>query len=76
MIDKAIIFLKEHGIEAFELTGILTIPVSSPEEIEPMVGKLKGLLNEIGFDKSWAVDPYYYEKHSKIEDEMYGGNKK
>ena len=73
MIDQAIIFLKEHGIEAFELSGILVVPVSSPEDIEPMVSKLKGLLKEIGYNKSWAVDPDYYAKHKSIEEDMYGG---
>lgn len=62
MIDKAIIFLKEHGIEAFENAGILVVPVSTPEEIYEKVSVIKNLLKEVGYEKSWQIDPYYYQR--------------
>lgn len=71
MMEKAIAHLKAHGIESFELMNILTIPVDSPEEIEPMVSKLTKLLKECGYNKSWRVDPYYYEKHSSLTADMF-----
>lgn len=74
MIDKAIEHLKNNGVTAFELSGVLVIPVSSPDDIEPTVRQIKRLLKEISYDKSWAVDPYYYEKRGKIEHTMFGGS--
>lgn len=71
MIEKAIAALKEQGIEAFELMSILTIPVESPEDIEPMVTKCTTLFKEIGYNKSWRIDPYYYEKHQSLSAEMF-----
>lgn len=72
MIEKAIEHLKNNGVTAFELSGVLVIPVSSPEDIEPTVRMVKRLLKDIGYNKSWAVDPYYYEKRGKIEHTMFG----
>lgn len=75
MIEKAIIFLKKHGIESFEQAGgILVIPATSTDDMLEKVPVIKSLLKECGFNKSWLIDPYYYERHSKIENEMYGGN--
>lgn len=62
MMEKAIKYLKQHDIVAFENAGILVVPVNSPEEIEGMVSKLKVLLKEVGYEKSWQVDPYYYHR--------------
>ena len=73
MMEKGMKYLKDNGIDSFELSGILVVPVSSPEEIETMVPRVKRLLKECGYEKSWAVDPYYYDKHTKIEHDMYGG---
>ena len=58
----AIDALKDAGIEAFELSSILVIPVSSPEDIYDMVSKARRIFKEIGYEKSWQVDPYYYQK--------------
>ena len=61
-IDKAIEALKTlYKISAFEDSGILVIPCSSPEEIFDMATKIRSLFKEIGFNKSWRIDPYYYE---------------
>ena len=62
MMEKAIKYLKENGIEAFEGSGILVIPCSNPEEIYDMVGKVKNLLKDVGYEKSWQIDPYYYQR--------------
>ncbi len=67
MIEKAIIFLKEKGIEAFELSGVLVIPVSSPNELDTIAKNIKRYLNECGYDKSWMLDPYYYEHHPEMK---------
>lgn len=71
MIEKAIAFLKEQGIESFERMGILIIPVDSPEHLDQIAKDIKRLLEKIGYDKSWSVDPYYYERHKSIIGEMY-----
>lgn len=65
-ISKAIERLKEEGIESFELTGILVIPCESPDDIFKMVGKVRRLLKEIDYQKSWQIDPYYYQKHQEF----------
>ena len=71
MTEKAILYLKEHGIESFELMGVLIIPVSSPKELDVQASKIKKLLNACGYDKSWSLDPYYYERHKSLEGEMF-----
>ena len=71
MMERAIAYLKEHGIDSFELMGILTIPVESPEELDTTVSKLSKLLKECGYEKSWRVDPYYYERQKSITNAMY-----
>lgn len=60
-INGVISYLSEHGVKSHENSGILVVPVASPDEIEKMVSKVKGLLKECGYDKSWAVNPYCYE---------------
>lgn len=62
MMEKAIKYLKENGIEAFEGSGILIIPCTSPEEIYNLVYRVKTLLKDVGYEKSWQIDPYYYER--------------
>lgn len=73
MIEMAIKKLKEKGIESFELMGILVIPVSSCEHLDQTAKDIKRLLDDIGYDKSWRLDPYYYERHESVIGEMYGG---
>ena len=62
MIDKAILYLKEKGIESFEQAGILVIPASSPEEIYELASTIRRYFKECGYEKSWRIDPYYYLK--------------
>lgn len=71
-VDDAIIYLKENGIDAFEVDRILTIPVSKPEEIYDMASRVRRLFKEIGFEKSWRIDPYYIEHHSGLREDMFG----
>ncbi len=70
-INDAIQHLQENDIEAFELMGILVIPTDNPAELDVTVSKISKLLRAIGYEKSWRVDPYYYERHKSIEGEMY-----
>lgn len=70
-ILKAIDALKEVGIEAFEGHGILVIPASSPEDIYPMAEKARRVFKEIGYEKSWRIDPYYFDKLSSLTSAMY-----
>lgn len=62
-ISQAIEYLKKNGIESFELMGVLSIPVDSPEKLDYVVSRISKLLKECGYDKSWRVDPYYYERN-------------
>ncbi len=64
-MENAIQYLKENGIEAFELMGILVIPTDSPETLDIFVSKVKKLLQACGYEKSWRVDPYYYEREQE-----------
>ena len=65
-ILAAIIHLKVHGIEAVDGGGILVVPYDYisefPDEFTQFVSRVKHLLNEINYDKSWQIDPYYYTK--------------
>jgi hypothetical protein len=70
MIDSAIIFLKERGIEAFERMGILVIPVRDVAGLDQTAKDMRRLLDECGYNKSWSLDPYY-ERHESLEGEMY-----
>lgn len=70
-IDEAIKCLKERGIEAFELGGVLTVPCESPDDIYDTAEKLRRIFKEIGFDKSWRIDPYYLEHRKTLTGEMY-----
>lgn len=64
-IKLAVGHLKKQGIEAVEGAGILVIPASSPLEVMDLVGVVKRHLNDIGYDKSWIIDPYFYETKMK-----------
>lgn len=73
-IDLAIKHLKSKGIEAFDGSGILVIPCDGPDQIVDMVSIIKHHLEDIGYDKSWQINPYYYERKSSLNAEMYDGN--
>lgn len=70
-IDEAINVLKERGIEAFELSGVLTVPCESPDDIYNMADKLRRIFKDIGFEKSWRIDPYYLEHRKTLVASMY-----
>ena len=70
-IDEAVNILKMRGIEAFELSGVLTVPCESPDDIYDMADKLRRIFKEIGFEKSWRIDPYYLEHRKTLTGEMY-----
>lgn len=71
-IDQAINYLETKGVSAHNSAGILEIPVDSPEDIVEMVSKAKKLLQDIGYDKSWQINPYYYENKESLTHDMYG----
>ena len=70
-IEDAIKHLSSKGIDCFERMGILVIPVESCEELDVQANVVKKNLNAIGYDKSWQIDPYYYENKDRGFDEMY-----
>lgn len=53
--QRAIDFLLTRGIEAHEEKLMINVPVSTPNQIGPMATKLKKLLDECGYEKSWRV---------------------
>ena len=65
-ISKAIAHLKENGIDAVEVGGLVVIPYNyihdDPNKFCDTISKLKSLLKDIDYHKSWQIDPYYYEK--------------
>ena len=70
-ISAAIDALKEHNIEAFDLSNILVIPVTSPEQIYDTANNARRIFKEIGYEKSWQIDPYYYEKRQTLTGDMF-----
>lgn len=76
-IERAVRYLKENNIDAVDGGNILVIPFNyikecyTAEEIVNFVGKIKGHLKHIGYEKSWQIDPYYYERKQSITSEMY-----
>lgn len=64
-ISQAVKYLESKGIKAVEGSGMLVIPCTSPEEIINLVSIIKRYLDEIGYDKSWLIDPYYYDLKMK-----------
>ena len=74
MIERVIEYLKTLGIESFERMGILVVPVSSPDEIYDTAERLRRIFKEIGYDKSWRIDPYYLSDQESLRREMYGGS--
>lgn len=73
-IDEAVDILKMRGIEAFELSGVLTVPCSCPDDIYDTAEKLRKIFKEIGFQKSWRIDPYYLEHRKTLAADMYDEN--
>lgn len=67
MIERAIDILKANGYEGFELSGVLMIPVSSSEKLDQIAKDVRRLLESVGYNKSWALNPYYYENHKEKE---------
>ena len=65
-ISLAIKYLESKGISAHETAGILEIPVESPEDVMDMVSVAKHHLQDIGYDKSWQINPYYYERREDL----------
>lgn len=61
-ILAAITRLDEEGIESFPGNGILVIPCDSPDDIYPLANKIRRIFKEIGFEKSWQIDPYYHQR--------------
>lgn len=74
-VDRAIIFLKEKGIESHERMGILAIHVDSCENLDQQAKDMKRLLDSIGYNKSWQLDPYYKEAQNSLTGEMYNNTK-
>lgn len=67
-VDKAIEALKAlYKISAFEDSGILVIPCSSHEEIFDIANKVRSLFKEIGYEKSWRIDPYFYDPNKRMK---------
>ena len=65
-IEEAIDFLKEAGFkDAFELSGILVIPVSSPLELADKASEVGKILYEAGYNKSWMLNPYHHEERNE-----------
>lgn len=76
-VDDAVLHLKERDIDAVDGGNILVIPFNyienglTAEEIVKFVGKMKSILKEIGYEKSWQIDPYYYDRKKTLLSEMY-----
>lgn len=66
-VGLAVSYLKKQGIEAVEGSGILIVPCSSPSEIVDLVSTVRKHLDDVGYDKSWIIDPYYYSTGMKGE---------
>jgi hypothetical protein len=47
------------------------VPCESPDDIYDMADKLRKIFKEIGFDKSWRIDPYYLEHRKTLAADMY-----
>lgn len=70
-IERAIEYLKTKDIESYDLMNILTIPTESPEHMDQLAKNIKRYLQECKYEKSWRIDPYYYERHQSVEGEMF-----
>ena len=70
-IQDGIRYLKESGIESFEGSGILVIPCSSPDEIYDLANKVRRIFKECGYNKSWQIDPYYFDRRQSLTGQMF-----
>ncbi len=70
-LQDAISYLKDNGIECFDLMNILIIPSESSEDLDVKVSKVTKLLSKCGYQGNWQIDPYYYENHSGLTSEMF-----
>ena len=50
------------------------IPIDSVEKLEQTVSAIKKLLVACGYNKSWCVDPHYYERHASLTGAMFEDN--
>lgn len=76
-IEEAVKHLKEKDIEAIDGGNILVIPFNyvekcfSSEDIANFVNTIKHHLQDVGYDKSWQINPYYYERKESLAGEMF-----
>jgi hypothetical protein len=73
-INGALLYLKNEGIEAFDLDNILVVPCESAEEIYNTAEKVRRLLKECGYEKSWRIDPYFFERRNSLSEAMFGSS--
>lgn len=66
-IRTAVEFLRSNSIDAFESGGIVVIPCSNPEEIYDMANIVRRYFKEIGYEKSWQINPYYYDTIKRMK---------
>ncbi len=71
-VDEAVGHLRRRGISSFELSGILVIPVSPSDvdRLDSIAKNVKRTLDEIGYDKSWCLNPYHKETPKEMEKEI------
>ena len=76
-VEEAVIFLKSKGIDAFEQMNILVIPIEKDQLVvlDQIAKDMKRYLQECGYEKSWRIDPYYYENRQTLSGEMYADDK-
>lgn len=70
-IQEGVRILEENGIESFEGSGILVIPCSSPDEIYDLANKVRRIFKECGYNKSWQIDPYYFDRRQSLTGQMF-----
>ena len=70
-VKLAIQALKDAGIEAVEGPMMLIIPCDGPVKIYETVRNAEKVFKKIDFQKSWEVDPYYYEKRKTLTGSMF-----
>ncbi len=65
-MQRVIEHLKENGYDAVEVGGVLVIPYDyihdDPDKFCDTISRLKSLLKDVDYDKSWQIDPYYYDR--------------
>ena len=65
-MQRVIEHLKENGYDAVEVGGVLVIPYDyihdDADKFCDAITQIKGLLRDVDYDKSWQIDPYYYDR--------------